>query len=410
MAHNLLTDDIVTLESMDIFENALVATQHTTRKFDKHFGPNGGSNRGNSIRIRKPNFFDVRTGWQADWQDLDEDYVNLTFADPIGVDVKLTEEEMLMDLSSSSEQILKPLMSRLATAVDSMVITELMKSPNFVGTPGTNPSALSTYLSGQAILSDYCCPDDNGGILCAISPQMDVDAVDFLKGLYADVGSLGKQYKDGRMKRAGGLDWARTQQTKTHVTGAVTGAGLVKGANQVGSAIITDDWTASSAIFKQNDIVAFPGCYAVNPVTKESTGRLKTFRVVADYASDGSGEATITISPAIVLTGPKRNVSAAPDDDGAIQLFGHISSYLSKTARQGLMWHKAAIALAFKELGNPEGQGAKGATKSDERLGLSMRYTRAWDIESSMWKIRFDIWPAVAMLRDEWTLRVQSGS
>lgn len=411
MAHNLLTDDVVTLESMDLFENELVATQHTTRKFEAIFGTHGGSNRSDTIRVRKPNFFEVREGWEADWQDLDEESVNLTIDKPIGVDVKLTESEMHMDLSSASEEILKPVMSRLAHKVDSYVIDEIMKSPNYVGTPGTNPSALSTYLSGQAILSDYCCPNDQGGILCAISPQMDVDAVDFLKGLFADTGSLSRQYKDGRMKRAGGLDWARTQQTKTHTTGAVTGSGLVKGASQSGASLTTDDWTASTAgILKKNDIVSFTGCNAVNPVTKESTGRAKTFRVTADVDSDSSGDATVYIDPPIVLTGPKQNVTGSPTNDTAVQLFGHASSYLTTTARQGLMWHKAAVALAFQKLENPDGQGAKGAAKTDSKLGISMRYTRAWDIDLGVWKLRFDVFLGVALLRPEWTLRVQSGS
>lgn len=414
MAHNLLTDDVVTLESMDLFENELVATQHTTRKFEAIFGTHGGSNRSDTIRVRKPNFFTVREGWDADWQDIDEESVNLTIDKPIGIDVKLSESEMHMDLSSASEQILKPAMSRLAHKVDSYVIDKIMQSPNYVGTPGTNPAALSTYLSGQAILSDYCCPNDSGGILCAISPQMDVDAVDFLKGLYADTASLGRQYKDGRMRRAGGLDWARTQQTKTYTTGSVAGSGLV---NQPASlangavSIATDDWTATSTgILKQNDIIAFDGMYAVNPITKESTGRLKTVRVIQDIDSTGAGAATVYFEPALYFSGPKQNVSAQPTDNGIVYLFGAATTYASKVARQGLMWHKAAVALAFQKLENPDGQGAKGSAKTDEKLGISMRYTRAWDIDKGVWKLRFDVFLGVALLRPEWTLRVQSGS
>lgn len=411
MAHNFLTDDVVSLESLDMFEAELVAAKHTDRKFEAIFGTHGGSNRSDNIRIRKPNFVEIRRGWDANWKDLDEQYTNLTFGEPIGVDLMLTEKEMHMDLSSEGKQLIQPVLNRLAHEIDAMVIDEVMTAPNYVGAPGTNPSALSTYLNGVAVLRDFCIPDED--LLLALSPQMEVDAVDFLKGLYQDDSSLASQYKTGRVRRAAGLKWASTQQTKTHVTGTVAGAGLVKGANQSGASVNSDDWTATqTGVLKRNDIVSFPGCYAVNPITKQSTGRLATFRVTQDIDSNSTGanEAVIYIDPPIVLSGPNQNVSAAPDDDGAIQLFGHISSYASKTARQGLMWHKSAVALAFQRLDNPNGEGAKGRAVTDEKLGLSIRYTRAWDIDRAKWKLRWDVWPAMKLVRPEWALRVQSGS
>src|SRR5829696_3717939 len=100
MAHNFLTDDVVTLESLDMFEANLVAAKHTDRKFEAIFGTHGGSNRSDSIRIRKPNFVEVRRGWDADWKNYDEQYTTLTFGEPIGHDLMLTEKEMHMDLAS----------------------------------------------------------------------------------------------------------------------------------------------------------------------------------------------------------------------------------------------------------------------------------------------------------------------
>lgn len=410
MAHNLQTDDVVALESMDAFDANLVATEHTTRRYDKILGEHNGNNRGDSFRIRKPNRVTVREGWDADWQDLDEEYATLTIDKPVGVDIRLTEAEMHQELSSASEQIIKPTMQRLARKVDSYVVEELMKAPHFVGVPGTNPSALSTYLSAQAIISDMGCPDDND-LLCMISPQMDVDAVDFLKGLYQDGSKLGRQYADGRMKRAAGLNWARSQQTQTHATGPVTGSGLIKGANQSGASLATDDWTASTVgILKRNDIVSFAGCNWCDPITKTDLGRLATFRVTADVDSDavGNNEATIYIDPPIVLTGPNQNVVASPTNDTGVLLFGHVSTYASKTARQGIVWPKSAIALAFQRLKNPDGQGAMGSAKTDDKLGISMRYTRAWDIDSGTWKLRWDVFLGVVLLRPEWVVRVQS--
>ncbi len=410
MAHSFLTDDVVSWKSLDLFENALAVLKRTNRRFEGIFGPHGGSNRSDTIRVRQPNFVTVRTGWTASWQDLDEQYVNLVIDKPLGVDIKLTDKEMAMDLTNQGVQIMKPVLNHLASQVDLYCVQELGRSPNYVGTPGTTPSMLSTYLDGQALLSDYGCPIDDE-ITVAVSPQMDVDIVDALKGLYHDDTSLKRQYLQGTMRKAAGLTWARTQQTRTHATGSAAGGGLVKGAAQSGASVVVDDYTVTqTGVLTQDDIVAFDGCYAVNPVTKASTGRLKTFRVIAAVSSDATGDATIPIEPAIVLTGPNKNVTAAPDDDGKVYQFGKETDHASTTARQGLMWHPLAIATAFQQLENPNGEGAKGRTVTDTKSGISIRYTRAWDIDDAVWKLRWDVFMGVKLIRPEWTLRVQSGS
>lgn len=413
MTHNFLTDDVVTPFSLDMFEATMVAANHTDRRFEAIFGTHGGSNRSDTIRIRKPNFVQTRRGWDAVWRDYDEQYTTLTFGDPIGHDLMLTEKEMHMDLTTEGKQIVQPVMNQLAHDVDAMVIDELMTAPNYVGIPGISPNALSTYLNGEALINDYCCPDD-GEILCAISPQMDADIVDALKGLTQDDEEIKRQYKTGRMKRAAGLKWARTQQSRTHTTGSVAGSGLV---NQPASlangctSIALDDFTATqTGVVKLNDIYAFDGMYAVTPIGKQSTSRLKTVRATADADSDGSGNVTLYFNPPLYFSGPNQNVSAQPTNNGVVYLFGSATAYASTTTRQGLMWHKSAVALAFQKLENPQGEGAKGRAMTDEKLGLSIRYTRSWDIDKAKWKLRWDVWPAVKLVRDEWAARVQGAS
>ena len=75
-----------------------------------------------------------------------------------------------------------------------------------------------------------------------------------------------------------------------------------------------------------------------------------------------------------------------------------------------MAWPKAAIALAFCELKVPDGMdesGTKqGATKTDKDLGISVRFTKRWDMDSSTWKCRFQIFFGLAMLRPEWCVRI----
>ena len=78
--------------------------------------------------------------------------------------------------------------------------------------------------------------------------------------------------------------------------GSPAGTPLVNGASQTGRSLVTDGWNASIAIFKAGDFLKI-------------AGNDKCYMVMTDVSSDGSGDATITIEPALV---------ASPADDAAI--------------------------------------------------------------------------------------------
>ena len=79
--------------------------------------------------------------------------------------------------------------------------------------------------------------------------------------------------------------------------GIATGTPLVKGASQTGGSVITDGWTATqTGILLSGDFIKF-------------AGQNKVYMITADANSDGSGNATIAIEPALM---------ASPANDAAI--------------------------------------------------------------------------------------------
>lgn len=81
--------------------------------------------------------------------------------------------------------------------------------------------------------------------------------------------------------------------------GTAGGTGLVNGANQTGTALVTDGWTASqAALFRTGDYIAFD----------TASGR-ELKMITQDVASNGSGQATLVFEP------PIRN---SPADNAAI--------------------------------------------------------------------------------------------
>ena len=78
--------------------------------------------------------------------------------------------------------------------------------------------------------------------------------------------------------------------------GSPAGTPLVDGASQTGRSLVTDGWSNSIVLFKAGDYLKI-------------AGNDKVYMVTADVSSDGSGDATIAIEPALV---------ASPADDAAI--------------------------------------------------------------------------------------------
>ena len=407
MAHTFLTDDIVTLEALDVLENQLTAAKHVTRKHEALFGTHNGSNRSTAIRVRKPPRFAGRSGATASYEDITDSSVTLTIDTQYGVDVQVTSQEMAMKVSDFREQIITPAVARIANKVDTDVLAQYVHVPNSVGVPGTSPTALSTYLNAGVLLDHESCPRD-GQRKIFLGPQAQADIVDALKGLFQSSGKLASQYTSAEMgTNVAGLDWSMDQNVAVHTVGALGGTPLVNGASQTGSTLVTDGWSNSiTGVVKAGDILTAAGCNAVNPVSGNSTGQLRQFVVTADANSSGAGAASISIYPSITTSGAFKTCSASPTDNGVIKIFGHASSYAGLAASQQMAWHKSAIALAFASLDIPRGTD-KGSTKTDNQLGLSIRFIRDYDIDNDLWKCRFDVFYGVKMLRPEWAVRVQ---
>jgi hypothetical protein len=77
MANTLLTKDVITLQALDIFENELAAAKCCSRDVQDDFGNKGGQI-SDSIRIRKPAQFSIRSGQTWVGEDIEEQFDTLT--------------------------------------------------------------------------------------------------------------------------------------------------------------------------------------------------------------------------------------------------------------------------------------------------------------------------------------------
>lgn len=400
MANSLLTIGGITREALRIFKNTNLFIRNIDTQYDDSFAKTGAKI-GDTLRIRLPNEYTVRTGRVASPQDTVERSVPLTVSSQKGVDLSFTSADMALSLDDFSNRILLPAMNSLVgqIAVDVMSSTEKFSNLTFKGrntadSTGTivTPDA-AAWLDAGALLDNTSTPRMNSkGMRKAIlDARTQARTVTSLAGLFNNQQKIGEQYKTGEMGvDTLGLDWGMDQTVLKHTNGTYT-AGAVNGANQTGSNLTV---TAITGTFKNGDIIVIAGVFGVNPVTKQSTGELRQFAVTADVAA---GATTIPIYPAITPGNVAYGtVTVSPANGALITLVGGAGV----TFRKNFVMDPMAITMATADLPLP----GKGVVESyrESYDGVSLRFIQGYDITNDVFISRFDILYGYQTVRPEW--------
>lgn len=406
MANNILSPTVITREAIRVLHNNLVIGKNCNRQYDDRFAQ-GGAKIGTSLQIRRPNQFTVRSGATASVQDVQEYANTLTVATQRGIDFQFSSVELTMTIDDFSNRYIQPAMSRLASEIDFLLMQNAYQAAgNTVGTPGTTPNTALVWLQAGQKLDEFAAPRDNLRI-AAMNPAAQASTVDALKGLFQSSEKISDQYNSGMMGQALGFNFFMSQNVNAHTVGPLGGTPLVNGASQgiatgwaETTSLITDGWTAAAANrLKAGDVITITGVNAVNPETKQSTGALMQFVVTADASSDGAGNLTAIISPAIIRAGAYQNVTGAPADNVAITVVGTASTAYP----QNLTYHKNAIALVTADLELPKGVDMASRETYDN---FSMRFIRDYDSTNDVFLSRFDVLFGFKTVRPEHVCRV----
>ena len=411
MANTVLTPSEILREAYAIAHQKSNAVMRMNRQYDGRFAQKGAKI-GQSLDVRLPAKYTTRTGNTMSTQNHVERSVALPLATIKGVDLSFGQEELTFSLDDFSERVLEPAMSQLMATVEADVLTGLYKTvANYAGV-ATETLATNGYKKFQQCgqyMTEQLAPVDSNRTLC-FQPVARVEFSDAVKGLFQSSQNIEQQYIEGKMGRTGGFECFENTLMPAHTPGAHGGTPLVAGGSQgnagTGNAyvattdLVTDGWTVSTEVLKAGDIITLAGVYDVHPETKQSYGRLKRFVVQEDVTSDGSGNGTVTISPAIITGGAYQNVDAGPADNAAITVLGTAST----TYGQSLAFHKDAFAFVTADLEDPSQYGAWGAREVMD--GLSLRIWRAGNITDGTFPCRLDIAYGYASIYPEWATRL----
>lgn len=374
MSNTLLTPTAVTREALRVLHQKCNFIGSINRQYDSSFAKTGAKI-GDSLKIRLPNEYTVRTGRTLAVQDTTESSVTLQVATQKGVDLNFTSVDLTLSLDDFSKRILEPAMAVLAANLES----DVMNVYKDVHDQVNNIDATATFaklLEGRKKLQDNLAPSNNR--TANLTTQATVDLIDALKGLFHDDKAVSKQYREGMMGRTAGFDFMENTILPVHTSGTDASAYLLNGAQVAGATLTVDTGTGT---LKKGDIITIAGVNSVHPETKVSTGNLKTFVVTADVAASGT---SISISPSVVLTGAKQNVSALGADNAAItKQGGNAASY-----GVSMLYQEDFATVAFADLVMPKGVDFSAREVYD---GISMRIVRQYDINNDTYPARIDV-------------------
>jgi hypothetical protein len=380
MANSLLSPTVILREAGRLFHEKAKFIKMVNRQYDDKFAQSGAKV-GASINLRDRNEFTVTDGAILNVQNVTEAYKTLTIDKQkhIGMDFKSSDLTLVID--DFSERYIAPAVARLVAKVESDALSTMRKQvANFVDGDAAAFSYLHVAQAKQK-MDESLVPEESRHLL--LCPSHATKYLDASKGFYNPSGKLGSQYGSGMVEDFTGFDIQATSHLApvlTTGTAAKTTGYTVNGATQAGSTITIQTGSTS---FKVGDIVTFAGAYAVHPETKAAYSYLKQFVVTAD---SGTSATSLAISPAIVVSGAKQNVSAYPDNTGAVVKVG---AGASETLIESLAFHKDAFIFATVDLEDMSKYGGWGARESMD--GVSMRIWRQGDITNDSAPCRLDI-------------------
>jgi|KBSMisStandDraft_5_1062788.scaffolds.fasta_scaffold172861_2 hypothetical protein len=438
MANTVLNPSIIAKTSVRILENELVMGSHVYRGYEEEFDKKiNGYDVGDTISVRKPQNFAIRTGATAVMQDVTEGKLSLVVNIQQGVDFNFSSKDLTLKIEQLADRVIRPAMVRLANAVDVSLMSLFTQIPNWVGQPDVGAdstiNSFAEFAAGAERLDQMAVPGDMryavlapdsywalaGSQTALFAPAITTQA--YRRGEIGDIGGVGTYMSQNVPTFTGTAaqgdtptvtnavatnqvlyDTVKNTEGTPGIWGPATGG--------AGTGLVTGGWT-SGAIVRAGTVFTLgsgaTNVLAVNPVTKQVLPYRQMFTVVADVTATG-GAATLTITPPIIpLTGTDGNQWATTNIAPAATTVVNVVGDANGNYRQNMMFHRDAFALVMVPMVKPPG--AVDVARESYR-GTSARVIPYYDGTNDVSNYRLDILYGVKVIDNRMAVRVSGGS
>lgn len=405
MPNSVITPQWVTNETARLLLNNCKFAPNVTRWYGDDFKA-GGAKVGYTVQCRLPQQYQVNKGQVAVIASVQDTVTPVTITDQANVAIAFGTAQTTMEVSMYRQRYIMPAVEALANQLDVDGLARMYQSTfNSVGTPGTSPTANSTYLAAKTLLTNSGCPMDNRKVI--INPGMMAAIVNANTGLFNPARTVSDAFKAGAYYEdvLGFTEWWETQNIAMATIGTYAGSPVVNGSNQTGNSLTIRGFTPGTTTLVIGDIFTIGSVFAANNMNDASTGSLQQFTLVAG-AADAAGLLTATISPPIITQGAYTTVSALPVDGAAITIVG---TSATANAAQGLAFHPEFCVLAFADLEFFESAVVK-ARISSKQFNVAARFQKGADIINDIEVARVDFLYGYANVRPQLACRIQGGA
>src|SRR3990167_7203256 len=225
MSNTTLTADIIAKEAVMILENECVMGGLVYRGYEEEFDKKvNGYNVGETISVRRPTDFTVRSGATAVIQDVVEGKFTITVDTQEGIDFKFTSSDLTLQIGELSERVMKPALIQLANQVDRTLTNLYQYVPNHVTIPSGGINSFADFALAPERMDLTGIPMD--GRSAVLTPSDTWAMLGSQTALYIQEAAKGA-YREGRLGKIGNIETYLSPNLRTHTTGDRTGTDLV---------------------------------------------------------------------------------------------------------------------------------------------------------------------------------------
>lgn len=318
--------------------------------------------------------------------------------------VQLSGFELTFDRARDKpylDEMLNPRAKALANDVEKYVAEENLAKQVYqaTGTPGVAVD-FNTIATTDAYMTELAVPND-GERYVGVNPRVAAQLANDLRAVF-QTEVIDQALLEGFIGRLSDFQFFKSvfmgrQIAGTGGVGAAPAAGFLDGGTITGpvasgSTLTVTGLNLSQQVFNEGDRIELDpaaGVYMVNPLTQAAiTDQTAQFVVTADVTSDGAGNATVPISPAIVTSGARQNISQAIPNGTAI--------WLRDSHNVNIAYHRNAIVFAAPQLAELRG-GVEATTVMSDLYKMAMTYSLGADITNYLQLDRIDMIAGVSI-------------
>lgn len=345
---------------------------------------------GDTVNIRLQNKFTVSRGDSVSPEPILESTDSVVCQPLYSVPLEISTFDETLRLDDYNQRIIRPaireLVSQIETDIATVAATQLWQA---YGTPGSPINSFSSVDGAASYLVSRDIPESP--LYLALRPKDATALKSSLQNAFNPI--LNQEISFGsRLGHLSEFDVFRnrgiirqTAGTASTQTPVVTGGPVSSGTSITFTGLTANDANA----FKAGDIIYFPDAsspatsvHSLTNLGRVDTGDPMTFVVQANQGTNSSGQATVSILPAINTTvgNPQQNVSN-PIPNGARAVV-YASSY------RNVAYHEtglSVVTLPLKPLYTPYCENI-----TDQETGITLRFSIGADVLNNLNIMRID--------------------